>query len=221
MLPRPPAADDGSRGWYGAPMGERTFISLWDRAYSSGDYRQHWEPPETPAELAGVAAAGLVPARALVLDLGCGAGAEAVWLARRGHRVVGVDSSAPALEIARRRADEAGVKVDFRRASVFDLPLEDGAAGFALDRGCFHAIDPDDRALYAAEVTRVLAPGASLLLRGAAETDEAAGLFAVDAEAVDRWFPSPLYRRGPLVPFALRSQAGDLPAHLALITRAA
>ncbi|NEY35171.1 methyltransferase domain-containing protein [Streptomyces sp. PRKS01-65] len=52
-------------------------------------------------------AAGLPPGSAL--DLGCGEGADAVWLASRGWRVTGVDISATALERAARHAAEAGV----------------------------------------------------------------------------------------------------------------
>ncbi|MCM8553768.1 cyclopropane-fatty-acyl-phospholipid synthase family protein [Streptomyces sp. STCH 565 A] len=52
-------------------------------------------------------ASGLAPGAAL--DLGCGEGADAVWLASRGWRVTGVDISATALERAAAHAAEAGV----------------------------------------------------------------------------------------------------------------
>ncbi|MGV9391883.1 class I SAM-dependent methyltransferase [Streptomyces olivaceus] len=52
-------------------------------------------------------ASGLAPGTAL--DLGCGEGADAVWLASRGWRVTGVDISATALERAAAHAAEAGV----------------------------------------------------------------------------------------------------------------
>ncbi len=55
---------------------------------------------------------------AQVLDLCCGPGRHALELARRGFRVVGVDRTASYLENARRRAEEAGLQVEFVREDV-------------------------------------------------------------------------------------------------------
>lgn len=60
-----------------------------------------------PNELLVREASGLTPGTAL--DLGCGEGGDAVWLASRGWRVTGVDISATALERAAAHAAEAGV----------------------------------------------------------------------------------------------------------------
>ena len=200
-------------------MSDRPFRSFWDRAYADGDHLEHWEAPEVPGELVAAEAAGRVPGEGVVLDLGCGSGQEAVWLAGRGYRVIGVDDSTEALALARRRAVEAGVEVEWRHASVLDLPLDEDSADFALDRGCFHSIAPEDRDEYAAEIARVLAPRGQLLLRGAARQDEEAGLWAVDREAVERYFPAELFDRGPLRPVVLAATAGDLVGHAVLLTR--
>lgn len=193
------------------------FRSFWDRAYADGDHEEHWEPPRVPAELAALVAAGAIPTDRPVLDVGCGSGREAVFLAAHGAPVIGVDSSREAVELARRRAGDAGVAVDVRCASVFELPLADDAVGFAVDRGCFHALDPDDRPRYAAELARVLAPGAGLLLRGAARTSEEEGLWAVDGETVDRVFGE-RFDAGPLVPVPLEAGAGTLEGRMVLLT---
>ena len=106
---------------------------------------------------------GLEPARAL--DLGCGTGAQSVFLARSGWEVTGVDVVPRALAAARRRADAAGVTVDFRRGDVADLEaLGIGDVGLAFDRGCFHGLPDATRAAYARGVTAVTRPGAVLLL---------------------------------------------------------
>ena len=194
------------------------FRSFWDRAYEDGDHLDHWQAPALPAELAAAVADGLVPAGAAVVDLGCGSGAEAVWLAQQGYAVTGVDGSREALRLARGRAAGAGVEVEWLHASVLDLPLPDDAAGFAFDRGCFHGIEPEDRPLYAAEVARVVAPGGRLLLVGAAAEDEEANLWAVDRDAVDRWFAA-AFDSGPLRPAVLEARAGDLAAHAVVLTR--
>jgi SAM-dependent methyltransferase/tetratricopeptide (TPR) repeat protein len=53
--------------------------------------------------------AGRLPAGCTVFDIGCGTGRDAIFLASRGHRVVGVDRSAEAVERARQAAREAGL----------------------------------------------------------------------------------------------------------------
>lgn len=195
--------------------------SFWDLAYANGDHIEHWESPRTPVELAAAVAAGLVPEEAIALDVGCGAGAEAIFLASLGYRVIGVDTSAVALEIARGRATEAGVDVDFRCAAASDLPIPDGSVGFAYDRGCLHLIESEERSHYARELHRVLRDGATSLLCGAAESDEEEGVVAIDAHEIDRWFLPLGFTRGPIVPIELEALSGSLPANLLMLRREA
>ncbi|MEU0742623.1 class I SAM-dependent methyltransferase [Streptomyces sp. NPDC006134] len=76
---------------------------FWEARYRDAD--RVWSG--RPNALLVREAAGLAPGTAL--DLGCGEGADAVWLASRGWRVTGVDISATALTRAARHAAEAGV----------------------------------------------------------------------------------------------------------------
>ena len=82
--------------------GEGTAAQLWDERYSSRP--RVWSGQPNPQLLAE--AAGLRPGRAL--DLGCGEGADAIWLAARGWNVTAVDVSAVALERAAAHARESG-----------------------------------------------------------------------------------------------------------------
>src|SRR4029079_1480712 len=76
---------------------------------------------------------GLMPA-ARVLDVPCGSGRHSIELARRGHRVTGVDISAEAIAHARGAAAEAGVEVDLVRDEMRALPRT-GAVDAALCMG--------------------------------------------------------------------------------------
>jgi len=207
----------------------RPFDSFWDRSYRDGSYLEHWDPPQVPAELAAMVAAGVLPLRVWdedrteragrVLDVGCGAGREAVYLAGLGLDVIGVDSSREALDRARKRSQEAEVKVDWRLGSVYGLPVDDAWADLVLDRGCLHGIDREDRSDYSGEIARVLAPGGSLLLRSARQDDDERGLVGIDAEELDRLFPAERFTRGPVVPITLHARADALPAVLVLVRK--
>jgi 2-polyprenyl-3-methyl-5-hydroxy-6-metoxy-1,4-benzoquinol methylase len=60
-----------------------------------------------------------------ILDIGCGTGRHSIELARRGYTVVGVDLSEDQLQRARNKAEEAGVKVDFRQADARELDFDE------------------------------------------------------------------------------------------------
>jgi SAM-dependent methyltransferase len=118
---------------------------------------------EGPVPELVAAADGLAPGRAL--DLGGGTGAQSVFLAREGWEVTAVDAVPRALAAARRRAEAAGVVVDFRRGDVAKLEaLGIGDVALAFDRGCFHGLSDAQRAGDARGVAAVTRSGAVLLL---------------------------------------------------------
>jgi SAM-dependent methyltransferase len=90
----------------------------WDERYASAD--QLWSGAPNAALVD--AAERHAPGRAV--DVGCGEGADAVWLARRGWQVVGLDVSGVALERAARHAAESEVAVHWLHAGLLDAGLE-------------------------------------------------------------------------------------------------
>lgn len=106
----------------------------------------------------------LPPGRAL--DLGCGTGRNAIYLARHGWDTVGVEMAGYAVETAKRKA--AGVDVRFVQGDVTKLSDLDIGGDFTLlmDGGCYHMIPRGRRDAYAESVTRVAAPGARLITVG-------------------------------------------------------
>ena len=96
------------------------------------------------------------------LDLGCGEGADAIWLAGRGWAVTAVDISDVALERARRHAETAGVDVDF----VLD-DLAGSPGGFDLVTSFFlHVPEPGLRERTLRVAAESVAPGGTLLVVG-------------------------------------------------------
>jgi 2-polyprenyl-3-methyl-5-hydroxy-6-metoxy-1,4-benzoquinol methylase len=100
------------------------------------------------------------------LDLGCGTGDNAIYLATHGWQVTGVDFVAKAVEKARAKAAAKNVDVTFAQANVTRLSAEGIRSGFDLiiDSGCLHGMSSADRDAYVREVTAVAAPRARLLL---------------------------------------------------------
>jgi len=95
-----------------------------------------------------------------VLDIGCGLGDNAIYLASRGHSVTGLDGSPAAIEQARSRAAQAGVSVTFAVADATNLTGYDGHFDTVVDSGLYHCLDDDGREAYAAGLYRATRPGA-------------------------------------------------------------
>jgi SAM-dependent methyltransferase len=114
---------------------------------------------EAPDEnLAEWLEAGLItPGR--VLELGCGHGRNAAYLAGLGCDVDAVDFSARAIERARERTRPAAGSVTYQCCSIFDAQLVEGSYDLVYDAGCFHHLAPHRRRDYVELVTRALRPG--------------------------------------------------------------
>lgn len=135
-------------------------IMNWDAAY-----RQETPPPwsigRPQPELAALIDDGKV--RSEVLDAGCGHAALSLALAARGYTVVGLDSSATAIEAASAAAAERGLTTaTFAQADVTNFRGYDGRFCTILDSGLLHALPPEQRQNYLQSILRAAAPGAAL-----------------------------------------------------------
>lgn len=79
------------------------------------------------------------------VDLGCGNGRNAVYLAQRGCRVDAIDLSKTAIGKGRSLAKQAEVDVNFNVGSIFDGPLTEYRYDFAYDGGLLHHLQPHHR----------------------------------------------------------------------------
>ena len=137
----------------------------WANRYEENSYRDlPWFSPKPAPFIEKTVRSGVWRRGARILDIGCGAGSNSLFLARAGFRVSGVDVAEGAIAAAGARADRAGLRIDFRVADVLNLPYPDGFFGGALDIGCFHTLPIKLRTAYAKEVSRVLHPRRVLAL---------------------------------------------------------
>jgi SAM-dependent methyltransferase len=90
------------------------------------------------------------------LEVGCGTGTNALWLAAHGFDVLGVDESPLAIDRSRARMSDGASAGRFEVLDFLKDPPE-GPFDFVFDRGCFHVFDePEVRARFAALVASVL-----------------------------------------------------------------
>jgi 2-polyprenyl-3-methyl-5-hydroxy-6-metoxy-1,4-benzoquinol methylase len=127
-----------------APWEQRPVSEVWQRILGGDD-----RPP---------------PGRAL--DIGCGSGRDAVYLAKQGWQVTAVDMVDKALAKARERAASEGVEVQWVQADVGELGSLGLEPGYSLicDFGCLHGLPDRARATMLAAVTELAAPGALLII---------------------------------------------------------
>jgi len=129
----------------------------WNQRYEAGDHP--WDtgrPSKHLVEL--VRDRPIAPCDAL--ELGCGTGTNAIWLARQDFSVTAVDVSSLAIERASRKTAEAGVSVTLSCGHLLDEVFVEKPAMFVFDRGCFHGFDtPDARAQLARNVARQMGDG--------------------------------------------------------------
>jgi SAM-dependent methyltransferase len=157
----------------------------WDNRYRQDN--SPWDTGHPSSELMRVVAQeSIQPCRAI--DLGCGTGASAVWLAQHGFDVTGVDISPLALDRARERAAAAGVQVRFLAADLLQ-PRDDlgGPYDFFFDRGCYHVVRRVSAANYVQTLLNISRSGTlGLVLAGNAREPHDPGPPVVTEEEIRR-----------------------------------
>lgn len=156
----------------------------WDTFYDQRDRGIPFfvpTPDESLAEWYGDGRLDL-PSGARVLELGCGPGRNAVWLAQQGYEVDALDLSAEALRWGVERAAEADIRVNFVHSSIFEWDVPGTAYDLVFDSGCFHHLPPHRRISYRALLEQALAVGGYFCLSCFAAGEGAMGSEATDED---------------------------------------
>ncbi len=138
---------------------QTVFARLYRRTPSVESLPWHRELP--PPLLERVVAHRTTRRRAL--DLGCGQGVYAVYLAQQGFSVVGIDFVPAAVTAARTRAEQASVEVELVQCDVIEYEAL-SPFDVVLDSGCLHHLPKGNAAAYRKRLDEWLAPGGDYVL---------------------------------------------------------
>ena len=152
------------------PPPSRPLVHVYDAAYTGVP---NWDIGRPQRAFVRLADAGLI--RGPVLDVGCGTGELALFLARRGHEVLGIDLSTLAIRQAREKARWRQVPAAFLHWDALNLRRL-AALGFSfrtvVDSAMFHVLGDSERDRFADELAAVLPRGGRYFVLGDARREE-------------------------------------------------
>lgn len=119
-------------------MSQLEFVDpKWNRRYQERD--TPWDMRIPSRELTRVLDSGIIHGRT-ALEMGCGTGTNAIYLAEHGFQVTAIDGAPLAIEEARKLVERRQVHVEWIIGDVCDLPDMGQTFDFVFDRGCYHCV---------------------------------------------------------------------------------
>jgi 2-polyprenyl-3-methyl-5-hydroxy-6-metoxy-1,4-benzoquinol methylase len=141
-------------------------MSIFDEAYGGVP---NWEIGRPQREFVALEEAGEI--RGDVLDVGCGTGENALFLAGRGHKVWGVDFVPRAIELARQKARERALPVTFLVQDALALEKIGRTFDTVIDSGLFHALSDPERTRFVRNLAAVVRPGGTYFMLALSELE--------------------------------------------------
>ena len=183
----------------GQGIGSASNAGPWDSGSSDEFFKYYEKQSQSPAALEGfkrttdmllrVAAQAGRQGPLDVLDIGCGAGAQAKYWQERGHRYSGIDINRPLIELAQARALGEGLGAEFHVGSATELPFDDGSRDVCLLPFILEHVAAWEQCID--EAVRVLRPGGVIYLATTSWLCPVQDEFNLPAYA---WYPGPLKR---------------------------
>jgi len=212
-------ADDPFRGRH--PTSHERMTGLpWDASYHHSSPAP-WDIGHPQPAIVRLASAGGFAGA--VLDAGCGTGENALLVAALGLSVLGVDVAETALEIARKKALDRGVEVEFAAADAFHLERLGRRFETVLDCGLFHTFNGDEQPGYVASLASVTEHDGTLYVLCFSDHGPDTGPHPIRQDELRAAFnPSTGWNVAAIVPDRIQTRFHDdngAPAWLATIKR--
>jgi cyclopropane fatty-acyl-phospholipid synthase-like methyltransferase len=141
-------------------------MEFFEKAYQG---RPPWDIGRPQQEFVQLEESGKISGE--VLDVGCGTGENALFLAGRGHDVWGVDAIPAAIDTSRRKAEERGLAATFMVKDALHLHELGRTFDSVIDSGLFHTLSDTDRPRFVWNLSRVLKPGGSYFMLAFSELE--------------------------------------------------
>lgn len=149
-----------------------------------------------------------------VLDVGCGTGENALYLAERGFDVLGVDGVEAAVAAARSKARERGLEASFEVLDALALPQLGRVFVSVIDSGLFHVFEDDERPLYVASLAAALAAdGRYFMLCFSEHEPGSGGPRRVTQQEIRATFRPPLFAVQSVEAAEMATLLADEPKH--------
>ena len=141
--------------------------ALAEKLYFNLSYRfgfAEWDINAAQPDLIRLVDKGLLKGKT-ILDIGCGSGDNAIYLASKGFKVTGLDYSKTGIEEAKKRSKRKQFDIHFRVHDAFRLTDLNQQFDIILDYGLYHNIKPQDLAAYVKNLGSVTRKGGQLILQ--------------------------------------------------------
>jgi len=171
------------------PNADQRFVDYYAAQSASEQTRQRFDATRR-VTLALRRDLGLPVEQLDVVDIGCGAGSQAIMWARAGHRAQGIDISAPLIDLAQQRAAEGGLDARFTVGSADRLPLPDASVDIVLVSELLEHLAQWQPCVD--EALRILRPGGVIYLSTTNRLCPVQQEFTLPGYS---WYPSPIKRR--------------------------
>ena len=184
----PPAFLRGLQAIAGRKPRPQPFVDVGSLPWREPDFSRHFlrtatrSSRYTQREVAFLERHELLAPGRRVLDLACGGGRHSVAMAQRGAAVTGIDLGPAAIAAARRRANRAGVRVEWLQDDLRQLPFKGRFHAVTFIFGCFTEMPRPEAEAVLAGISNSLCPGGTLVL------DVYAPAFFADLDGVQEWW---------------------------------
>ncbi|GAB7093099.1 class I SAM-dependent methyltransferase [Halolamina litorea] len=198
------------------PLTSRPVSHVYDAAYTGVP---NWDIGRPQAAFLALAESGRI--RGPVLDVGCGTGELALFLARRGHEVLGIDLSRRAIEQARAKARGRRIDADFAVWDALDLGGL-ARAGFSfptvVDSAMFHVLGDAERDRFVDGLAQIVPPGGHYYVLGDARRVDG-DVYGISPEELRRRFTGREWEIEFSIPTAFERRWSQNPAYLVGVRR--